>query len=364
LVDPDGSLDVCIPSFRPDLEREVDLIEEVARLYGYDNIPPTIPVASLVTQIPKVELKLEARLRNFMSGCGFSEIINYSFIAPDAVSRLQFPPLDPRLVPVRIVNPLTEEQAVMRTTLVPSMLDTLTRNIAYRSTDLHLFELRPVFFPAEGPRGSRQELHLTAAITGRSTPVGWTNSTRNVDFYDLKGVLEKALATLGLNDYAFTGGDGETYLHPGKSAQLRCGKAVIGCIGELHPQIQQSFDLDQPVLIFDLNLDLLFGLCGKRPEFEFPSRFPAVERDTALLIGAEIEAAQVLDVARRNLGKYGQHTVIFDVYVGKGIPEGKKSLALRVRYGSPEKTLTEEEVAKAHGRLVNSLCQQLGAEIR
>ncbi|WP_020675854.1 phenylalanine--tRNA ligase subunit beta [Geopsychrobacter electrodiphilus] len=363
-VVPDGSIDVSVPSFRPDLERDVDLIEEVARLFGYDNIPPTMPVASLGAQLSKIELKQESKLRNLMAGWGFSEIINYSFIAVDTAARLRLVEPDPRLGPVKIMNPLTEDQAVMRTTLVPSMLETLSRNLAYRSNDLHMYELRPVFFTAEGTRGSRQELHLTAAITGRNAPVGWASSIRPVDFYDLKGVLEKILMTLGVKDFTFSSERSEPYLHPGKSALVKSGKIVLGSIGELHPLVQKDFNLDQTVFIFDLNLDLLFNQTIKQVVFDFPSKFPAVDRDSALLLAADIEAEQVLNVARRHLGKYGQSVVIFDVYTGKGIPEGKKSLALRVRYGSAEKTLTEEDVTKAHGKLVNSICHQLAAEIR
>ncbi|MCF6179030.1 MAG: phenylalanine--tRNA ligase subunit beta [Geopsychrobacter sp.] len=363
-IDPDGTIEVSVPSFRPDLERQVDLIEEVARLYGYDNIPQTMPQTRLEAQSKKTEQKHEINARNLLVASGFSETINYSFVSSDAVQRLQLASDDPRLQTVKIKNPLNEEQAVMRTSLVPSMLETLARNLAYRSNDLHLFEMRPVFFAAEGERASRQELHLTAAITGRNVPVGWANSAIPVDFYDLKAVLEQLLTTLGVKAPAFCSEETEPFLHPGKSALVKSGKTVLGVIGELHPQVQQDFDLDQPVYLFDLNMDLLVTLAGQRGSFVTPSKFPAVERDSALLISAEIEAAKVLDVARRSLGKYGQDVVIFDVYAGKGIPEGQKSLALRVRYSATDKTLTEDEIAKAHGKLVKSICHQLSAEIR
>ncbi len=362
--DAPGFLDVAVPSFRPDLEREVDLIEEVARLYGYDNIPVTMPEASLESQPARVELKYEGQIRNLLVGCGFSEAINYSFVAPDAAAKLQLDADDPRLDAVRVLNPLTEDQAVMRTSLVPSMLETLARNLAYRTTDLHLFEMRPVFFTATGETASRQELHLVAAITGTRAPLSWSQPGEAVDFFDLKGVIEKLLAVLGVKDVHFSAEKTEPYLHPGKSARVGRGEVTLGVVGEVHPHVQQEFDLDQPVYVFDLNLDKLFKGSGQHKAFYIPSKFPAVERDSALLIDEAVEAVRVLDIARKNLGKFGQDAVIFDVYRGKGIPEGKKSLALRVRYESAEKTLTEEEITKAHGRLVRSLCHQLGAEIR
>ncbi len=363
-IDVAGTIEVEVPSFRPDLEREVDLIEEIARLFGYDNIPVTMPRACLESQVEKPELKLETEVRNLLVGCGFSEIINYSFISSAATGKLQLAAEDQRFDAVRILNPLNEDQAVMRTTLVPSMLETISRNLAHSSTDLHLFELRPVFFATEDKVGSRQELYLTAAITGQKSPLGWNQSRDKVDFYDLKGVLEKVLSLLGVKDPHFSSANSEKYLHPGRSAQIYSGKTVLGSVGELHPQVQQEFDLDQETYLFELNLDKVFAAAGHFTAFTVPSRFPAVERDSALLIDDSIEAQKVLDVARKSLGKLGQDIVIFDLYDGKGIPEGKKSLALRVRYGSVEKTLTEDEVAKAHGKLVRSVCHQLSAEIR
>ncbi len=363
-LDSADTLRISVPSFRPDLEREVDLIEEVARLYGYDDIPQTMPHASLENSEPRIEQKLERQLRNLLASSGFSELINYSFIGRDAVRKLRLDDADPRHQPVAILNPLNEDQSVMRTTLVPSMLEALARNLAYRTTDLQLFELRPVFFPAGGELGSRQELHLVAAISGKNAPLGWARESKPVDFFDLKGVLENLLAALGIKNPVFSSDAGESWLHPGKSALVKTDKTTLGVIGELHPQVQLAFDLDQPVYFFELNLDRLFSCAGQRDPFAIPSRFPAVERDSALLVDAAIEAGQVLEVARRSLGKYGQDIVIFDLYTGKGIPDGKKSLALRIRYGSPDKTLTEDEISKAHGKLVKSVCHQLAAEIR
>lgn len=361
---PDQRLYVKIPSFRPDLEREVDLIEEVARLYGYDRVPSTMPNATLGSQAWHKTMIYERRVRDFMAGSGFSEVINYAFIPADAVGRLQLRADDPRLEAVKILNPLNEEMAVMRTTLVPSLLETLARNLAYRTTDLQLFELRPVFFPADNPTLSRQQLSLVAAITGRFSPVSWAQQNRAVDFFDLKGLLEKLLAGFSLPSLTFVDNDVEPFLHPGKSARVMAGDILLGSIGELHPLVQQGFELEQTVYLFELNLDALFHVVGQRPSCLAPSRFPAVERDTALLLDAGTPAQQVMELARRNLGRLGQDVTLFDLYTGAGIPAGKKSLALRVRYVSAEKTLTEDEVAKAHNKLIKTLCHQLQAEIR
>ncbi len=363
-IDTDGTIVVGVPSFRPDLGREIDLIEEVARLYGYDNLPITMPRACFESQLEKPELKLEAKVRNLLVGSGFSEIINYSFFAPSAARKLHLAADDQRLESVRILNPLNEDQAVMRTTLVPSMLDTLARNLSHRSTDLHLFELRPVFFASGDENGSRQELHLAAAISGQKAPLSWNHTKEPVDFYDMKGVLEKILTLLCVKDPCFDSENSETYLHPGKSAKICSGKTILGYIGEVHPQVLQEFDLGQEVYLLELNLDKVFEMAGNYAAFTVPSKFPAVERDSSLLIKESVEAQKVLAVAQKSLGKLGQNIVIFDVYKGKGVPAGKKSIALRVRYSSPDKTLTEDEVAKAHGKLIKSVCHQLEAEIR
>lgn len=361
---PEQLLHLGVPSFRPDLEREVDLIEEVARLYGYDKLPSSMPIASLGSQAGHKNLTYERQVRNLMTSSGFSEVINYAFISADAVGRLQLPAHDPRLSAVKILNPLNEEMAVMRTTLVPSVLETLARNLAYRTTDLQLFELRPVFYPADNPTGSRQQLSLVAAISGCFAPTSWAQKNRLVDFFDLKGCLEKLLAGFHLPDMKFEHKNVEPFLHPGKSARLVVGDTLLGSIGELHPLVQQSFALEQTVYMFELNLDALFQRASQQVPCQAPSRFPAVERDTALLLDAEVSAQQVVDLARRNLGRLGQDVVLFDLYTGAGIPAGKKSLALRVRYVSAEKTLTEDEVAKAHNKLIKALCYQLQAEIR
>jgi len=360
----DHLLHVRVPSFRPDLEREVDLIEEVARLYGYDRVPATMPNASLGGQLSHGNLNYERQARDFMVGSGFSEVINYAFIPANALSRLHLAADDPRLQAVKILNPLNEEMAVMRTTLVPSLLETLARNLAYRTTDLQLFELRPVFYPADNPTASRQQLSLVAAISGRFAPISWAQQNRVVDFFDLKGVLEKLLANFHLPELTFVDTEVEPFLHPGKSARLLAGHTLLGSIGELHPLVQQSFELEQPVYLFELNLDALFQQRGQQAPCRTPSRFPAVERDTALLLDAGISAQQVMELARRNLGRLGQDVTLFDLYTGSGIPAGKKSLALRVRYVSLEKTLTEDEVAKAHNKLIKAICYQLQAEIR
>ncbi|SHI70846.1 phenylalanyl-tRNA synthetase beta subunit [Malonomonas rubra DSM 5091] len=363
----DGSaadqLKVTVPSFRPDIEREVDLIEEVARLYGYDDIPVTMPVGTVDAVVPPKRQQVQNMLRNTIVSCGFSEAMNYSFYGTDAIQKLGVAEDDPRRQQVKILNPLSEDQAVMRTSLVPSLLETVSRNLAYRSTDLRLFELRPVFLPQEG-QTCNERLTLTAVACGRRQPEGWAQGADQVDFYDLKGVVEELLGAINVSDVTFSVDTPEPYLHPGKSCHLLQKKKQLGSIGEVHPQVLAAFDIDQPVFLLELDVEAMLEVSGEYSKFKPLSRFPDVIRDSALLLDESVSAAEVMDIINRTKVKYIENAVLFDLYTGKGIPEGKKSLAVRVRYRDLEKTLTDDEVVKGHNKLIKSICHQLGAEIR
>jgi len=360
----DGALYVSIPAFRPDLEREIDLIEEVARLNGYDKIPVTMPAGRIVCHRQADRQRQVRQLRDAMVASGFSEVINYSFTSPTAWDKALLPAEDVRRETVRILNPLTEEQSVMRTTLVPSLLETVSRNLAYRSRDLRLFELRPVFLPQSGEELPQERLRLTAAICGRRVPEGWAQTGEAVDFFDLKGVLEGLLDRFRIERTVWDSEGSEPFLHPGKSCTLTSGKSVLGSIGEVHPKVLENFDVESPVFLFDLDLQAFFDEIGRRRGFRSPSRFPDVYRDTALLLDDGVPARQVIDLVGRTKVKELEDIVLFDLYRGKGIPEGKKSLGIRIRYRSAEKTLTDEEISAIHGRIIDTLCKTLGAEIR
>lgn len=360
----DGALLVDIPHFRPDIEREIDLIEEVARLIGYDRIPVTMPTSTLASQPLPRHLHLEKLLRDCISGLGFCEVINYSFVAAASVDRLGFAADDPRRQNVEILNPLTEEQAVMRTTLVPGLLETAARNIAYRTNDLALFELRPVFVPVSGEDLPREELRLTALLSGRREPEGWAQQTVGCDFFDIKGVVEELLGHLNIGSLRWPSEHGEGFYHPGKSCAVDAGEKRLGTLGEIHPEVLRTFDIPQPVFLLDLDAEAIFAAAGSHPGFRPLSRYPDVERDSALLIDEEITAQQVLDALQQVRLKDLESIVLFDVYRGSSLPQGKKSLAIRARYRALDRTLTDELVQNLHGKLVAALHKSLGAELR
>jgi phenylalanyl-tRNA synthetase beta chain len=295
---------------------------------------------------------------------GFSEAMNYSFIAANAMTKIGLDPDDPRVTHVPIMNPLSEDQAVMRTSLVPSLLETVARNLNYRTSDLQLFELRPVFLSDGDHSACHERLTLTAVMSGRRYPEGWAQAADPVDFYDLKGVVEELAAALNLEALGFDAERTQNYFHPGKSCAVTVGTETIGYLGEVHPQVLSAFDIDQAVYLFELDVEKLNQLSGGYAKFKPLSRFPDMIRDSALLLDDRVTAAQVMDIVGTTKLKSVESATLFDLYTGKGIPEGKKSLAIRVRYRDLEKTLTEEEVNKFHEKLIRSLCRQLGAEIR
>ena len=357
-------LKVNVPSFRPDIEREVDLIEEVARLYGYDKIPVSMPVGTVDAKLPPQRQLVQKTLRQAIVAAGFSEAMNYSFVATDSLAKIGVAADDSRSVQVKIINPLSEDQSVMRTSLVPSLLETVSRNLNYRSSDLSLFELRPVFLTQPENEQCVEELSLTAVMSGQREPEGWSQSSATVDFYDIKGVFEEILAKVNIYNVSFEADSFQPYLHPGKSCRLMLGKQLLGYLGEVHPEVLTRFDIEQPVYLFELNVESIIATVGKHAQFTALSRFPDVKRDSALLLDEAITADQVMDIINKSKVKFVESATLFDLYTGKGVPDGKKSLAIRVCYRDLEKTLTEAEVSKSHDKLIRSVCHLLEAEIR
>ncbi|ALC16729.1 phenylalanyl-tRNA ligase, beta subunit [Desulfuromonas soudanensis] len=361
---PEEALQVIVPFSRHDLEREIDLVEEVARLNGYDRIPVTMPVSRMICHLSGGRQRGVARIRDAVVARGFSEVINYSFVSPTAWDRIALEAGDARRRTVKILNPLNEEQSVMRTSLVPSLLETVSRNLAYRTRDLQLFELRPVFLPRDGEELPDERRRLVMALCGRRAPEGWTQGGAMVDFYDLKGVVEDLLDYFRVDKVLWPVDAREPYLHPGKSCRIESAGALLGTLGEVHPVVLQNYDIDTPVYLLDLDIEAFLSVSRESEGFRPLSRFPDVSRDSALLVDESVTAQMLFDAVAAVRGKLVEDFVLFDLYRGKGVPEGKKSLAIRVRYRSLEKTLTEEEIAKAHGKIIRALEEKLGAEVR
>jgi len=360
----DGAVKVAIPNFRPDLEREIDLVEEVARLIGYDKIPVTMPVSSLTCQQLPVHLSNERQVRDLLIQLGYSEVINYSFYSASCLDKLRIAENDPRRQNVNILNPLTEEQGVMRTSLVPSLLETASRNLAYRSEDLAIFELRPVFQPVEGSEMARESLRLAALLCGRRDSQGWAQSPDEADFFDMKGIIEQLLSNLGVSDVCWRVAHDESFYHPGKSCAIYQGERLLGTLGELHPEVVRNFDLSPSSILCDVDIEALFELGDKTIKFKPLSRFPDVQRDSAFLVDVDVTAQQAFTILNRVKIKDLESIELFDVYCGEGVPDGKKSLAIRACYRAMDRTLTDELIQNLHGKLIKAMEKELGAELR
>lgn len=360
----DGSLQVGIPSWRIDIEREIDLIEEICRLNGFDQVPASMPVAAVISDRPSRHQQLQRLVRDHFVAEGMNEIVTFSFIGPDGADKLGLPGDDPRRAGIKLCNPLAEEQSVMRTTLLPGLLETASRNMSFRSLDLRLFEMRRIYVPAAGEELPHEPIWAAGLISGARFVEGWCQQQADADFFDAKAVLENLFEKLQLDGIRWSSDQPEAYYHPGKACRILCGSTPIGSLGELHPAVQTRFELERPVYCFELDFEALVRLSGKRRAIVPPSRYPDSVRDLALLAPVELPAAQLLACINGLRLKELENVDVFDLYQGEKIPAGHKSIALRLRYRSVERTLTDEEVSALHQKVVDTLAKKLGVALR
>lgn len=343
----DGNLLVHIPSYRADLALEADLVEEVARLYGYERIPAAFPPG--VTGEAKLtrDQRLEARARQLLAASGLYEVITYSFISPEELARLGMS-LD---CAVRLRNPLREDQGVMRTTLLPGLLAVARNNLSRQQRTVAVYEVGKVFHQAEPV--PQESLRAAALVTGERL-AGWDWAARPLDFFYLKGILTEWMHWWGIQ-MEFCRGGHLSFLHPGRAAVLRAGGREVGFLGELHPQVQESWDLPQRVTVFEVELKPLMDLASLVPEYRPLLRFPVAERDVAVIVPEDVPYQLVQDAIARAAGKELRSLELFDVYRGDQVGHGRRSLAFHLVYGSADHTLNEEEVASIHNRVLAAL---------
>jgi phenylalanyl-tRNA synthetase beta chain len=359
-------LRVVPPTFRVDITRPEDLMEEVARLRGYDRIPTTHPVSHVVAGKPDKKLRVRDRVWQLLAGCGFSEIVTYSFIRRDACDQLLLHDQDPRRPMVSILNPLTEDQAVMRSSLLPGLLATMYINSKQRKEDLRIFELGKVFLYT-APDQLPEEIEMISGLwTGAREERTWHFEESEVDFYDIKGVVEALCAGLNMTGVRFASltGTDFPYLRPGHAAQIQAGNERLGALGELSGEVLRNFGLKQAAYCFDLNLDRIVDYVSEEKHAKTLARFPATERDMALILSNRVEAGALLDFIEAMGQVLVERVEIFDVYTGSPIPEGKKSIALRFTYRSSERSLTDDEVNTIHDTVTRKVLKEFSAQLR
>jgi phenylalanyl-tRNA synthetase beta chain len=360
----EDTLVVDPPSFRPDLTREVDLMEEVARLGGYDRIPSASPTARLATATPAEDQVIRQQAKQTLNSLGFCEIVSYSFINPKAVELLRLADVDRRrrLLPLR--NPLSEDQAVMRTTLVPGMLETAAENQRQNNFDLRLFELSKVFFPMEDQELPEERFNLCGLLSGLRRPAGWSEPAVTVDFFDIKGAVETLFFSLGISDIRWSTAPLASYLRPEASAHILVSNTYLGELGQIHPRVMQAFDLKPPVYLFDIDFDLLLEKAVSIRKFQPLPRFPVVNRDLAIVVSNSVAAQDLLDYMEKSRPEYVECITLFDQYRGDQLAADNKSIAFRITYRSAERSLTDLEVNEIHTKFSQKVINAFQAELR
>ncbi|HYI20787.1 MAG TPA: phenylalanine--tRNA ligase subunit beta [Solirubrobacteraceae bacterium] len=378
VADAQDGLDVTVPAWRrADVEREADLIEEVARVWGLDRLPSTLPSRRGAVGRLAPAQRLRRRAEDALVGAGLSEAVGWSFTARETAQKLALPGAGA----VVLENPMSEEQAVMRTTLLGSLLDSLRRNTSRGMEDVRLFEVGAVYFAgaATGPTGNpwypepdpalpAEGTRVAALLTGRLRAPSWSEpEPPRADFFAAKGVLEALMHALRI-PVEVRRSDEDPFLHPGRAARLivRRGEEVLtaGWLGELHPAVAARWDLEAAVAGFELDFGVLVAVAPPEPRYEDLTSFPGITQDVAVVVGDDVPAAAVLEAVRGAGGALLRSAEVFDVYRGAQVGDGRASLAVRLEFRAADRTLTDEEVAARREKIVAALREQVGGELR
>ena len=361
----ENTLRVKPPAFRVDITRDWDLMEEVARLEGYQKIPVTLPAVKPAEELDPPEVLLGKRVREVMVGMGFAEIISYSFIPPESADQLRAPHGSPLRSFVTLRNPLTNDQSVMRTSMIPGLMAALKTNFAHGEKDLRLFEWGRVFVAMGKGRLPDEKYALTTVMTGLATRKEWHCEERAVDFYDIKGALEGVLQDLGLSPLIFKRGEIPPYYRDDAAALVFSGGTLLGAVGEVSPEVLKAFGIDEAaVYAFELDGAVVLEHPIRSVTFKPFTKFPAVLRDVSLVVRKDIESAEVKAIIEREGGGLVESVLLFDLYEGGKMGPLEKALAFRISYRSKEGTLDGRDINKLHERIINALGKETGARLR
>ena len=357
---------VTPPSFRPDLPREIDLIEEVLRLWGMGRVEATIPAAKNHIGGLTREQQLTRKVGQILRACGLNETTTFGFAAPGDLEKIHMS-ADGRGVPVVLMNPLVAEQTEMRRSLLPGLLQSVAYNEAHGTTNVHLYEIGTLFHGRENASLPRETQSVAGVLAGSWTDQTWNNSVDKLRFFAGKGIVEELLEQLRVPKVRFRVAEGEGYdfLQPGRAAEVLSGGTVLGWVGEIHPEAREAMDIDQIVVAFELDLDKLIKGTHNQENYHEFSPFPAVQHDLAIVVPDEVTCEDLLQRITSAGGKLLESVRLFDVYrdpIRVGV--GKKSMAFSLTYRSDDHTLTSDEVERAHGKIVTKLCKATGGEVR
>ncbi len=348
-----SKLNVKIPTYRQDLQLEEDIAEEIARLYGYDRIPETIMAGITVQGVRTPIQKLEDRIKDVLVAQGGFETITYSFASPQSLERLNIPMVDIKEKTLAILNPLGDENSLMRTTIMDHMLQVINHNINHNIHEGFLYELSNTYHPNRGQKNKlpREVKTLCLGLYG------------DVDFFHLKGIVENILKACGIKDFEIIEGESSIF-HPGRRAQLLCQDESLGIFGEIHPDVAERYGIYQRIYMGEFNFEKINEFSNLNTQYEELPKYPSVTRDFAIIIQDSIPAREVEKIIENQHSEIVESYTLFDVYQGKQIPQGYKSLAYSIIYRKKDGTLTDIEVHKVHNKIISDLQYKLEAKLR
>lgn len=344
-------LELEVPTFRLDITEDADILEEIARIYGYDNIPAANLEGNATVGVKTDKQKFIDNVKANSIACGLNEILTYSFVSPRGVDKINLCADDEKRNFVKIMNPLGEETSVMRTTLIPNMLDVISTNISHKVEEVSAFECGNTFTPQEG-----------LPVESKKYCVGMYG--KEVDFFVLKGVVESVLNNVGLKGYEIEPETTNLTFHPGRCAKIVYNNIYIGTFGELHPDVIENYNLGQRVYVAEIDIDTVFENITLTKSYNPLPKYPSTSRDIALIVKDEVFVKQIEDIIKSNGEDLVESYKLFDVYKGAQIEKGHKSIAYSITYRSKDKTLTDEDVAKVHEKILSELSEKLNANLR
>ena len=365
-VEEEGdALVITAPSWRNDVTCNADISEEIARIHGLDHIESHMPVLGMAQGRQFVVEDVKDSIQDYMVAVGMNEVMTYSFINQSAFDKLQLAADDSRRNAIELLNPITDEFRVMRTTMAPSVLNAAAYNLARQHNKVAIFEVGRVYLPKELPlkEQATEKSMLCAVISGKCNDLNWCTCRDNVDFYDMKGVVEGLMAKLMLNDYKLVH-YAVPYLHPGKSCAVEVDGKIIGWFGELHPLAQEAFGLPQEAYILEMEVEPLVAAAIAVPKYKHLAKYPSMSRDIAVVVPLEVTNAELEAVIREHAGELLIGVKVFDIYTGKQVAEGCKSMAFNLTYQAADRTLTDAEVDASMKTVIAKVAEEYKAELR
>ncbi len=356
---------VTVPTWRGDVTMPADICEEIARVYGYDNIPATTPSGNMAQGKQSYTQITIDKIKNVLTGSGFSEILSLSFSHPDAYDKLNIPADSTLRRAIEVLNPITDDFPILRTTLLGGMMDTIVRNLSRKNEDLKIFEIGAIYLPEELPLKDlpQEPIMLCGAILGKRNTLTWNHSRDMVDFYDAKGAVEAILSGLGISGYIVEAGKNSS-LHPGKTAVITKDGELLGSIGEVHPQVLDAYGISKKVYMFELSVGTLVKQASLNPTYHSLPKFPAITRDLAVVLPENITAAAIKEAITTNGGSLLTQVQLFDVYTGLQVEQGSRSLAFSLTFRASDRTLTDIEIDEHYKNIVLYLEKSFAAKLR